>query len=106
MTLSKKVYSAPSTIHGTGLFAKSRLEKGLHIGTYDGPEAKRDGKYVLWVHYDDGTVEARRGMNLLRYMNHDDEPNAELDGFDVYTLRSIEADEEITINYNGVDEDA
>lgn len=104
MSLDKIVYPAPSSIHGTGLFAKTLIRKGHYIGSYEGPEARRNGKYVLWVYYDDGNVVGRRGLNLLRYMNHCDKPNAELDGFDLYALRTIKADEEITINYGAYDE--
>ncbi len=99
MALSKKVYPAPSTIHGTGLFAKTTLAPESYIGTYMGPQAKRDGTYVLWVYYDDGEVIGRSGRNLLRYLNHCESPNAEFDGFDLYALRTIHPDEEITINY-------
>ena len=94
------VYSAPSPIHGTGLFAKVRIKKGTHIGTYQGPQAKRDGKYVLWVDEGDGWV-GRRGQNVLRYTNHSDKPNAEFDGFDLYARRGIAPNEEITFNYEG-----
>lgn len=94
------VYSGPSPIHGTGLFARVRIAKGTYIGTYQGPQAKRDGKYVLWVH-DGDDVTGRRGMNILRYTNHAERPNAEFDGFDMYALRVIKPGEEITINYEG-----
>lgn len=99
MPLSKRVYPAASQIHGTGLFAKNKLARKSYIGTYKGPEAKRDGTYVLWVYHQDGTVIGRSGRNLLRYLNHCETPNAEFDGFDLYALRTIHPDEEITINY-------
>lgn len=99
MSLSKRVYPEKSTIHGTGLFARVQLEKDLYIGSYEGPEAKRNGMYVLWVYHEDGRVTGRSGRNLLRYLNHTQEPNAEFDGFDLYALRTIHPDEEITINY-------
>ena len=98
------VYSAPSPIHGTGLFAKVRIKKGTHIGTYQGPTAKRDGKYVLWVDEGEGWI-GRRGQNVLRYTNHSDAPNAEFDGFDMYAKRAIAPNEEITFNYEGDEED-
>jgi SET domain-containing protein len=98
----KLSYIAPSDIHGKGLFAKVGIEQGAFIGTYKGPEAKRNGSHVLWVYDDDGEVIGRRGLNKLRYLNHCDSPNAEFDGFDLYTLREIDAGEEITINYDAV----
>ncbi|MEW7976146.1 MAG: hypothetical protein AB2814_01435 [Candidatus Sedimenticola endophacoides] len=32
--LEKVVYSAPSEIHGTGLFARRKIKAGQYIGTY------------------------------------------------------------------------
>lgn len=97
---ARLVYRAPSYIHGNGLFARVPLREGQFIGSYRGPTVKRDGTYVLWVHDGDRVV-GRSGRNLLRYTNHSTRPNAEFDGFDLYTLRAIAADEEITIDYNG-----
>ena len=102
--LKETVYSGPSKIHGTGLFAKQKIEQGVYIGTYKGPETQEDGTYVLWVYEDDANPTGRDGRNLLRYLNHADEGNAEFDGFDLYALRTIEPDEEITFNYDGAEE--
>jgi len=44
-----------------------------------------------WTGYD--------GRNELRFMNHSDQPNAELDGLDCYALTDIQAGTEITIDY-------
>ena len=98
--LAELVYVAASPIHGRGVFAKKPIGAGTHIGTYEGPRAKRNGKYVLWVHDEDGTVEARRGMNQLRYLNHTEEPNGEFDGFELYAIKNIKPGEEITFNYS------
>ena len=101
MRLEKIVYVAPSPVHGRGLFARQSINKGTHIGTYKGPQAKRNGKYVLWIYDDDGSVlEGRRGMNLLRYLNHALQPNAEFDGYDLYAIKRIRTGEEITFNYS------
>jgi len=101
--LKDTVYSAPSAIHGTGLFARRRIKKGEYIGTYDGPEAKRNGTYVLWVFDPDDEENAvgRSGRNLLRYLNHAQPGNAEFDGFDLYARKAIRIDGEITFNYEG-----
>jgi hypothetical protein len=101
MKLKDSVFADASPIHGTGLFAAVPIAKGGYIGTYEGPEAKRDGKYVLWVHEEGRAPVGRRGMNLLRYLNHSDDPNAEFDGFDLYAIRPIQPDEEVTIDYEG-----
>ena len=104
--LGNIVYRAPSPIHGNGLFAKVDIVKGEFIGTYEGPTAKRDGTYVLWVFEEGCDPVGRSGRNLLRYLNHQDEGNSEFDGFDLYALRDIEAHEEITFDYGGWEEEA
>jgi hypothetical protein len=73
---------------------------GEHIGTFEGPEVQEDGTHVLWVYDPEAGAVARRGTNLLRWLNHSEEPNAELHGFDLYARRPIAADEEITIDYS------
>lgn len=102
--LKAVVYAARSGIHGTGLFASCNLAKGVYIGTYAGPEARRDGTYVLWVYESGLDVEpvGRSGRNLLRYLNHAPACNAEFDGFDLYAKCAIHRDDEITIDYEGV----
>jgi SET domain-containing protein len=103
--LGNFVYKAPSQIHGTGLFAKVSIAKGDYIGTYEGPVAKRDGTYVLWVFEEKKRPVGRSGRNLLRYLNHQDDGNAEFDGFDLYALRDIGPNEEITFDYGGWEEE-
>ncbi|MFV1997131.1 MAG: SET domain-containing protein [Acidiferrobacterales bacterium] len=95
----KLTYVASSSIHGKGLFAKTILKKESYLGTYMGPQAKRNGSHVLWVYEDSGECVGRRGLNKMRYVNHSDKPNAEFDGFDLYTTRGIKPGEEITIDY-------
>jgi len=102
--LKEIVYSEKSQIHGTGLFAKRKIKKGEYIGTYEGPEAKRNGTYVLWVYEDeDREPIGRSGKNLLRYLNHSVPGNAEFDGFDLYALKKIETHDEITFDYKEFD---
>ncbi|PLY11969.1 MAG: SET domain-containing protein-lysine N-methyltransferase [Sedimenticola sp.] len=99
--LRETVYSASSEIHGTGLFATRNIKKGEYIGTYHGPDAKRNGTYVLWV-YDHGEEDkaiGRSGKNLLRFLNHAKPGNAEFDGFDLYARVAIKKHQEITFNY-------
>ena len=103
--LRDRVGKAPSAIHGSGCFARIRFAVGDYIGTYEGPEAKRDGTYVLWVYPPDAEPVGRSGRNLLRYLNHQDDPNARFDGFELYARRQIDPGEEITIDYGGGDVD-
>ncbi len=100
--LKQWVYSAQSSRHGTGLFARRDIMQGEYIGTYHGPHAKRNGTYVLWVYDPDNDDDCIgiSGQNLLRYLNHDrHEPNTEFEGADLYALRDIQTDEELCFHY-------
>lgn len=100
--LSARLYRAVSAIHGQGCFARVPFTSGELIGTYEGPEVTEDDTYVLWIYDADGSIlTGRDGRNLLRWLNHSDDPNAEFDGFDLYARRAIAADEEITFDYGG-----
>ena len=102
--LKKLVYSSESQIHGTGLFAKRKIKKGERIGTYEGPTAKRNSTYVLWVYEEEGEKPVgRKGKNLLRYLNHSAPGNAEFDGFELYAREKIKPGEEITFDYQDFD---
>jgi hypothetical protein len=98
--LGERVYKAPSGIHGVGCFARIPFSAGDWIGTYEGPQASRDGTYVLWVCAEGEPPVGRSGRNLLRYLNHGEECNAEFDGFDLYACRDIAPGEEITFDYS------
>ena len=95
------VYVAESGIHGKGLFAARDIVCGEYIATFHGPQARRDGIYVLWVYAspDDTEPVGRSGRNMLRFVNHARSCNAEFDGFDLYACRAIAPGEEITIDY-------
>jgi SET domain-containing protein len=98
--LNKLVYVAPSSIHGRGLFAARRLSAGQLIGIYQGPEVAEDGIYVLWIEDETGeNWTGYDGKNEMRFMNHADEPNAEMDGLNCYALSNIAGGVEITIDY-------
>jgi SET domain-containing protein len=100
--LDARVRKARSPIHGWGCFARLPFAPGQRIGTFEGPEVTENGPHVLWA-YDAGgrALSARRGTNLLRWLNHSAEPNAEFEAFDLYARRTIAAGEEITIDYGG-----
>lgn len=101
--LARKVCRAPSPIHGFGCFARIPFAPGEFIGTYEGRDVGEDGTYVLWLYDLEGQVlTARDGTNLLRWVNHSEDPNAEFDGFDLYARRAIASGEEITFDYEGV----
>ncbi len=99
--LEDTVYSGPSEIHGTGLFARRAIEEGEYIGTFHGTKVTDNGDHVLWVYESDDDAEpvGHNGENLLRFLNHSDDYNAEFDGLDLYALRDIAQDEELTFDY-------
>lgn len=97
--LQKLYYKKESSIHGEGLFARGKFVQGDYMGEYDGPTVSENGSHVLWVENEDEEWIGRDGKNLLRYLNHSTTPHAEFIGFELYALRSISPDEEITIDY-------
>lgn len=98
--MNRRVYVAPSSIHGQGLFAARPLKAGQLIGIYDGPVTEQEGAHVLWVENDDDEGwTGYDGANELRYMNHADMPTAEMDGLNCYARVDMEAETEITIDY-------
>jgi len=98
--LRDRVYKAPSPIHGNGCFARNDFAAGERIGTYEGPDATRDGTYVLWAFEEGQEPVGRSGRNLLRFLNHRKDGNAVFDGFTLYAKRDIARGEEITFDYN------
>jgi len=101
--LKQLVFSAPSEIHGTGLFSRRDISDGEYIGTFHGPEVEEDGEHVLWVEIENmasGYI-GIRGENLLRYLNHDSPGNAVFYGQDLYASAEIQSGAEITLNYSG-----
>ena len=96
---NRNYYNAPSSIHGTGVFAARRIPRGELIGVYTGVNTKRDSTYVLWVERTDGKTVGRLGRSGLRFLNHSGRPNAEFDGDRLYARRIIREDEEITFHY-------
>jgi hypothetical protein len=92
-----------SPIHGKGLFALRRIRKGERIGQIVGRLTTDDGPHVLWL-TDDLGIEV---LNDLRYINHDNHPNAAyFDDGEVAALRTIQPGEEITHHYGDDDFDA
>ncbi|RFF28186.1 MULTISPECIES: SET domain-containing protein [unclassified Wenzhouxiangella] len=98
-------YVADSPIHGRGLFARQRIDTDDYIGTYEGPETRRNGMHVLWLWNEDSEEwEGINGRNEMRFLNHSSDPNADWWGDELYALHPIEPDEEITFDY-GWDEE-
>lgn len=93
---NSKTFVAESNIHGRGLFASYEIKEGERIGVARGEKTTQDGEYVLWLSEDEGVK-----VNCdLRFINHDDNPNAcYYETLDVVALKNIQPGEEITHNY-------
>lgn len=115
-----ETYITKSNRHGNGLFAKKFIGKGSVIWDYTPGidvsigEKEFDSlnslsrRYFLKYAYKDGDQFVLCSDDA-KYMNHDNEPNTEnnLNPFSKQTLasRDIFPDEEITCNYNDIDDD-
>lgn len=99
LALSELFYVETSQIHGKGLFAKSYIKGGSYLGEYNGPSTDKIDTYVLWAQDENDNWQARDGKNMLRYINHSNEPCAEFCGFELYATDEILPGMEITIHY-------
>ena len=114
MSESALTYVAGSPIHGKGLFASESISEGAYVGFYEGTETQTNGMYVLWVQQDassnvsngvsgiesDGEIWLGfDGTGDLRFLNHGQPANCEMDGQDCYASRDIQAGDELTIDY-------
>ncbi len=97
--LRVRVVVQKSSVHGRGLFARTRIRKGSYIGTFEGRATQRDGEHVLWLFEADGRASGLRVENELRFLNHSSRPNAELDGRDLFAVRNIQPGREICLHY-------
>ncbi len=99
LSLEKLIFVEDSPVHGKGVFCRIPIPQGTYIGTYESDPSTEDGTYVLWIEEEDGTETGWDGINDLRFLNHSYEPNAELDGLDLYSLRDLVPGEEVFIDY-------
>ncbi len=109
-TLNFKV--GRSRIHGRGLFALSDIPARRKLGELGGElitqrEARRRARAtdcIMLVEFGDGTaLDATHTGSCFRHVNHSCEPNAYMRLYrghvEFYSLRPIEAGEELTCNY-------
>lgn len=105
-----------SGIHGRGVFARERIPAGVRVVEYRGERitpAEADRRYpdppageyhtFLFQIDDDVVVDAGRGGNLARWINHSCAPNCDAvvegDRIFIESVREIEAGEELTYDY-------
>jgi len=108
--ISPKVEVRDSPVHGLGLFAKERIEAGEAVAIWGGDfvteaeaqKAKQEGKVIqqigedLWDVFD---YETRHDDPTYNH-NHSCDPNTWMqDEVTIGARRSIEPDEELTIDY-------
>jgi SET domain-containing protein len=109
-----------SEIHGRGVFAARAIAKGERIVEYKGTlitEAEADERYgdddtnhtFLFLLDNDMVIDAYRGGNSARWINHSCNPNCEPVEEDnrlyIHAIRNIKAGEELGYEYNLVIED-
>ncbi len=99
-----KTYVAESPIHGNGLFAAAPIAKDAYVGFYEGDETMENGVYVLWVKQgvdDNGEDDwlGFDGTGEMRFLNHSTQPNCEFDGQELYSVKNIDVDDELTFDY-------
>lgn len=105
-----------SPIHGRGVFARVPIPAGTRLVEYAGERitpAEADARYpdegegsyhtFLFQIDDDLVIDASRGGNLARWINHSCEPNCDavVEGKRIYieSLRDIAAGEELSYDY-------
>ena len=105
-----QTYISHSSIHGFGLFANKNINADEKIGRIDGQLIDR--KYIHhfrksnkiygyneWTAISEDKLLARPFRTKYGYINHSRLPNIKLDGFNIITIREIQKDEEIFIDY-------
>jgi hypothetical protein len=98
-----KISSRPSPVEGTGVFADQGVEEGEYIGSFLGVD--RDVPTRMSVQFGlDHHVDPAHD-SVLRHLNHSCAPNSFFRGRNLYALRQIQPDGEVTIDYNCSEEE-
>ncbi|NUO02207.1 MAG: SET domain-containing protein-lysine N-methyltransferase [Saprospiraceae bacterium] len=113
------VYFSSSTIEGRGVFTYEPIEEGMLIEicpaivmpAEDLPVIHRTHLHDYYFLWGQEEKQCAIALGFGSLYNHSYEPNAEYvfdyeqQTIDIYSLKPIEAGEEITINYNGWPDD-
>jgi uncharacterized protein len=107
-----RFYVADSQIAGKGLFALARIPPRKKLGEFTGQiisqaaarQRARGRQTIAIVELNDGwAIDASRGGNDFRYINHSCSPNAYIriayGRVEFYSRRTIKAGEEVTCDY-------
>ena len=112
----KRIQVRRSGVHGKGVYALQRLDKGEQIIEYVGeritwakaqrrhPSNPDDPNHTFFFHIDDkNVIDAGVGGNAARWINHSCNPNCEADEEEgrvfIKSLRNIKAGEELNYDY-------
>ncbi len=122
-TMSARIVTHRSQIHGNGVFAASDIPKGARLIQYKGkllthdesdelyPDSADSGHTFLFVLNDDYVLDANQDGNSARWINHSCSPNCEAvlvengngdrrrDRVYIESTRAIRRGEELTYNY-------
>lgn len=108
MLRKKPSFAVKRTKTGLGLQAQQLIPANQRIIEYKGTilseeEASESGGKYLFGLGDDRVIDGRSRSNLARYINHSCQPNAEerlsRNRIWIWSIREIQAGEEITIDY-------
>lgn len=116
LSVRRRLALRRSGIHGRGVFARERIPAGARVVEYRGERitpAEADRRYpdqpageyhtFLFQIDDDVVIDAGRGGNLARWINHSCAPNCDAvvegDRIFIESVREIEAGEELTYDY-------
>ena len=87
-----------SPLHGKGVFAAQDIKKGTLMGAFTGRVLQNTQYEAHVLVLEDGSSLLVR--NRLKYLNHDTNPNAEIDeNLEVRAVSHIPAGQEVTIDY-------
>lgn len=108
MSRNRSNFAVKRTKAGLGLHALQAIPVNCRVIEYRGPILSGDeaeelgGKYLFGLD-DNRVIDGRSRSNLARYINHSCRPNAEerltRNRIWIWSIREIEAGEEITIDY-------
>lgn len=100
-----------SRIHGRGVFATGHVKRAVRLVEYMGQRERwstfsdQKSAYVWLMYTNNGfVIDPRINGNLARFINHSCKPNCKAVLIEkrvfIETLRKIQADEEITLDYS------
>lgn len=111
----KLIYVKDSAVHGKGIFAGIGIPEGELIMAIRGEvisgdecERREEEENNVYIFWNGDTYIDTAETEKIKYINHDCDPNCEVDDNDeesllLYAARDIKAGEELTIDY-GYDE--